>query len=130
MATPLAIASGAAATSQVMKRFISTGTAEKAIKVLCATVLWSTTWQIDTTHTSNGIDAGDLAWDTDHTVLTLEAGYTKIPQVQATPAAPGAYRVSVDYVSETEVHLYWYTGTTLVTTEDANMAATILVLGE
>ena len=130
MATPLAVSSGAAATSQIMKRFISLGTAEKAMKILCATILWSATWQIDGTHTSSGIDAGDLAWDTDHLVLTLEAGYTKVPQVQATPAAPGAYRVSVDYISATEVHLYWYNGITLVTTEDANMIVAVSVMGE
>jgi hypothetical protein len=89
-------------------------------------------WEVVAASDSCDIETGDLAWSTDHLVITL-AGYTNIPCAVMSPVSTTtttALLPEVDPQSNTALHIYFFDDAHAnVATEATTMHFTIIIIG-
>ena len=134
MATDVGLSDGAAITAALFNDRIPfiAGANKTKVKILYARIRYNgSAWEVHSGTDSAGIVSGNLAWSTNHVVITL-SGYSTVVPAFATPVYNSAVSLipQVFPSSASALHIYFidYAGA-IVSTQATTMDCTLLALG-
>lgn len=134
MATPKFVTDASTAYTEAnMNRGLMSDGTKIQVKVYHAHILYNgASWEVVAADDSSGIVTGDLAWSTDHLVITV-SGFTNppIPVVSgvSTTTTP-AEMPQADIASNTAIHVFFFDDAHAnVSTEGTTMDFTIILIG-
>lgn len=136
MATPKTITDGTTPFDEAnLNKFLSSDGSKVQVKVYHAHIRYNgASWIVDSAEDAAGLVSGDLAWSTDHLVITL-SGFTNVPIAMVcavSTATTPPNTPMVDAISNTQINVYFFDGQNppvADTTQGTDMDFNIIIIG-